>query len=145
MMIRKEMFEELGGFSDLYKPFYYEDFDLGLRAWYQGWSSYFYPGAEVIHADKGTIEDHFKSDLIKSTQRRNRYFLEWVHFPKTRLIFSTIPFTLMQVLGELILFDKKNIKAFFAAIKSLKDVRAYRKAIAIKKIQLNQIIELTDN
>ena len=145
VMMRKEMFNELGGFSDLYKPFYYEDFDLGLRAWYQGWYSYFDPDAEVIHADKGTIEDHFKSDLIKSTQRRNRYFLEWVHFPKTRLIFSTIPFTLMQLLGELILFDKKNVRAFFAAITNLKEIRKYRKAIASKKLKLNKIIELTDN
>lgn len=145
VMMRKEMFEELGGFSDLYKPFYYEDFDLGLRAWYQGWSSYFYPCAEVIHADKGTIEDHFKSDLIKSTQRRNRYFLEWVHFPKSRLIFSTIPFTLMQLLGELVLLDKKNIKAFYAAISNIKDVFAYRKTIVSKKIQLNEILDLTED
>lgn len=145
VMMRKEMFEELGGFSDLYKPFYYEDFDLGLRAWYQGWSSYFHPCAEVIHADKGTIEDHFKSDLIKSTQRRNRYFLEWVHFSKTRLIFSTIPFTLMQLLGELVLLDKKNIKAFYAAISNIKDVIAYRKAIVSKKIQLNEILDLTED
>ncbi|MDC1436014.1 glycosyltransferase family 2 protein [Gammaproteobacteria bacterium] len=145
VMMRKEMFEELGGFSDLYKPFYYEDFDLGLRAWYQGWSSYFYPCAEVIHADKGTIEDHFKSDLIKSTQRRNRYFLEWVHFPKTRLIFSTIPFTLMQLLGELVLLDKKNIKAFYAAITQFKTISASRKAISTKKLQLNEIINLTDD
>jgi len=145
VMIRKEMFNKLGGFSDLYKPFYYEDFDLGLRAWYQGWPSYFCPGAEVIHADKGSIEDHFKSDLIKSTQRRNRYFLEWVHFPKIRLIFSTIPFTLMQLLGELILFDKKNVRAFFAAITNLKEIRKHRKAIASKKLKLNKIIELTNN
>ncbi len=144
VMIRKEMFEKLGGFSDLYKPFYYEDFDLGLRAWYQGWSSYFYPCAEVIHADKGTIENHFKSDLIKSTQRRNRYFLEWSHFSITRLIFSTIPFTLMQVIGELVLLDKKNIKAFYAAITKFNEIRSHRKAIAGKKMQLNEVINLTD-
>ncbi len=144
VMMRKEMFESLGGFSDLYKPFYYEDFDLGLRAWYQGWSSYFHPSAEVIHADKGTIEDHFKSDMIKSTQRRNRYFLEWVHFPLSRLIFSTLPFTMLQVLGELLLLDKKNLKAFFAAIKKFKEIRAYRKASAAKKVQLNEVIKLIE-
>ncbi|MFL2840758.1 MAG: glycosyltransferase family 2 protein [Pseudohongiellaceae bacterium] len=145
VMMRKEMFEKLGGFSEIYKPFYYEDFDLGLRAWYQGWTSYFYPNAEVIHTDKGTIKDHFKSDLIKSTQRRNRYFLEWIHFSITRLIFSTIPFTLIQLLGELVLFDKKNIKAFFTAITKVSEIRACRKAIAVKKIQLNEIIELTES
>lgn len=142
VMMRKSMFETLGGFSDLYKPFYYEDFDVGLRAWYQGWSSHFNPNAEVIHADKGTIEDHFKSDLIKSTQRRNRYLLEWTHFSVPRLLGSTLPFTLLQLLGELILVDKKNIKAFFSALRSLKKVNKNRKSIAGKKNQLSDVIKI---
>lgn len=141
VMMRKEMFEKLGGFSDLYKPFYYEDFDLGLRAWYQGWPSYFIPDAEVVHADKGTIEDHFKSDLIKSTQRCNRYLLEWSHFSLTRLTLSTIPFTLLQLLGELILFDKKNVKAFFMALSKMNEVRENRKSIKVKNLQLSDIIK----
>ena len=140
VMMRKVMFQELGGFSKMYKPFYYEDFDLGLRAWYRGWSSYFDPSAEVLHADKGTIEGHFKSDLIKSTQRRNRHLLEWTHFPLSRLLFSTIPFTLLQLLGELVLIDKKNVKAFFMALKEISEVRQSRKAIRTKKILLSDII-----
>jgi GT2 family glycosyltransferase len=143
VMMRKAMFESLNGFSDLYKPFYYEDFDLGLRAWYRGWKSYFCPNAEVIHADKGTIEDHFKSDLIKSTQRRNRYLLEWTHFPMPRLLFSTLPFTLLQLLGELILMDKKNLKAFSSALKKLKEVRSIRKTLVNKQLNLNDVIALT--
>ncbi len=142
VMMRKSMIEELGGFCDLYKPFYYEDFDLGLRAWYRGWASYFCPDAEVIHADKGTIEDHFKSQLIKSTQRRNRYFLEWSHFSLSRLVFSTIPFTLLQVLGELILFDRKNINAFFAAIKRINEIHENRQHMRDKTKKLNEIIRL---
>lgn len=142
VMMRKNMFEALGGFSDLYKPFYYEDFDLGLRAWYRGWSSYFVPGAEVIHADKGTIEDHYKSDLIKSTQRRNRYKLEWSHFPFSRLLFSTLPFSLLQLLGELILLDKKNIRAFFDAVKDLGSIRQARRVIKQPDSRLKSLSEI---
>ena len=141
VMMRKAMFEALGGFSDLFKPFYYEDFDLGLRASYRGWSSYFNPQAKVIHADKGTIEDHFRSDLIKMTQRRNRYLLEWTHFSMLRLLFSTLPFTLLQVLGELLLIDKKNIKAFFLALQKLSEVRQMRKSIKSKKVPLSTILK----
>ncbi|MGA1742637.1 MAG: glycosyltransferase family 2 protein [Pseudohongiellaceae bacterium] len=146
VMMRKQMFEELGGFSELYKPFYYEDFDLGLRAWYKGWFSHFIPAAEVIHADKGTIEDHYKSELIKRTQRRNRYKLEWSHFPLSRLMFSTLPFSLLQIFGELILFDKKNLLAFRDALKDLGAIREARHSIKVsaptaKKLQ--DIIELT--
>ena len=145
VMMRKKMFETLGGFSDLYKPFYYEDFDLGLKAWYQGWPSYFIPGAEVIHADKGTIEGHFKSDLIKSTQRCNRYLLEWSHFSFSRLALTTIPFTLLQLLGEFILFDKKNVKAFFKALSKMHEVRKNRKSIKFKKFKLSGVIKTINN
>ena len=36
LMLRKSMFQALGGFDPIYKPFYGEDSDLGLRAWRQG-------------------------------------------------------------------------------------------------------------
>lgn len=146
VMMRKYMFEELGGFSELYKPFYYEDFDLGLRAWYRGWVSHFVPEAEVIHADKGTIEDHYKSELIKRTQRRNRYKLEWSHFPLGRLLFSTLPFSLLQLLGELILLDKKNLLAFRDALGDLRAIRRARQEIknsASAGKSLEDIIKLT--
>tara|TARA_A100001391_G_scaffold200106_1_gene184103 strand:- start:8 stop:979 length:972 start_codon:yes stop_codon:yes gene_type:complete len=142
VMMRKSMFETLGGFSPLYKPFYYEDFDLGLRAWYRGWYSYFEPAAEVSHADKGTIEDNFKSELIKSTQRRNRYKLEWTHFSPGTLCFKTLPFSLLQLLGEIILFDRKNVRAFFAALADLKAIRAQRKSLRQAEMTLAEVLQL---
>ena len=35
--VRRERFLELQGFDDLFSPFYYEDTDLGFRAWRRGW------------------------------------------------------------------------------------------------------------
>ena len=35
-MVRKSMFLALGGFHPIFKPFYSEDYDLGLRAWRRG-------------------------------------------------------------------------------------------------------------
>jgi len=148
VMMRKSMFQELGGFCELYKPFYYEDFDLGLRAWYHGWSSHFDPLARVIHADGGTIEDHYKSALIKSTQRQNRYKLEWSHFSLGRLIFSTLPFSLLQLLGELLLFDKKNLLAFINAMQDLPAIRRERrilKSMPQKGYRLSDILTRTVN
>ena len=78
-MLRRSMFEKLDGFSTLFEPFYSEDFDLGLRAWYQGWASVVSTDTQVIHFDKGAIETHYDQSFIKKTQRRNRLMLEFLH------------------------------------------------------------------
>lgn len=42
-------FVALGGFDDLYRPGYYEDFDLTYRAWERGWKSVYEPRSLIYH------------------------------------------------------------------------------------------------
>ena len=46
---RRSMLEELGGFDEAYSPFYWEDADLGYRAWKRGWKSLYQPASTVYH------------------------------------------------------------------------------------------------
>ena len=126
MMVRKSMFDTLGGFHSLFRPFYGEDFDLGLRAWARGWPSFFEPGVRVIHQEKGSISQTKKSAYVKTIQRRNRYLLEWLHFSKKQLLFSTLPASLIQLLGELLTLDITNLKGFLLACRELNRVRHAR-------------------
>lgn len=144
VMLRGSKFRALGGFSTIYEPFYYEDFDLGLRAWYRGWPSYFAPDARVVHAEKATISSSFRSDCIKSVWFRNRYFLEWTHFPARRLFLSTLPFTLLRIAGELALLKRAKLKGFYLAAARIKDVaRARREAKNNRVHDLNDVLEFT--
>ena len=49
LFMRRELFEELGGFDERYFV-YYEEVDLCLRARRSGWASYHLDDAEVVHA-----------------------------------------------------------------------------------------------
>jgi len=71
-VFRTEFFNKLGGFDALYRPAYYEDADLGIRAWQQGWKSLYNPSAVLYHREGGTISDQFKSDLLDQTINRNK-------------------------------------------------------------------------
>lgn len=143
-MLRRSKFRALGGFCAIYEPFYYEDFDIGLRAWYRGWPCYFAPGARVVHVEKSTIGSSFRSDYIKSIWRRNRYFLEWIHFPASRLLISTLPFTLLQVAGELALLKRAKLKGLCLAIIQIKDViRARRETKKDRVYNLRDVLEFT--
>lgn len=142
MLFRKTQFDALGGFDELFQPYYSEDLDLGLRAWLRGWQSLVDPSVEVLHKDKGSIETHHKSDRIKRVQRRNRYFVEWIHYPASRLALTTLPFSALQYFGELLSFDKKNIGGFHDAIRQLGAVRQRRRELATHRVRsLDDVVD----
>ena len=54
-LCRREAFLGLGGFDDVYAPFFWEDVDLGYRAWRSGLASLHVPGARCDHEGSATI------------------------------------------------------------------------------------------
>lgn len=130
MLVSKPRFLALGGFHPLYKPFYSEDVDLGLRAWRRGWSSYFEPNSTVIHQKQGSIKENVKRNHIKRIRRRNSYLLEWVHWPLWRIFTMAVPLSIWQLLGELILLDMVNVGGFFLAIPKIPAAIKARKELA---------------
>lgn len=142
-MVRKSMFQALGGFHPIYKPFYSEDYDLGLRAWRRGWGSYFEPTVSIVHQSVGSIRESVKLQQVKCTRRRNRYLLEWIHLTPIQLLFSAIPMSLLQLFGELLILDKTNLKGFFQAVAKIPAVINARREIRhTQKISINEVLEL---
>ena len=54
-IIRRSEFLRLGGFDAVYEPFYFEDLDLGLRAWRSGYKLLWEPAAVVEHQHESTM------------------------------------------------------------------------------------------
>lgn len=70
LMIRRELFNELGGFDQVYSPAYCEDSDLCLRVWYQKHRRVvFQPKSRVVHIEGESFTPVKKESLI---QRNNR-------------------------------------------------------------------------
>lgn len=138
-MVRKSMFNALQGFHPIFKPFYSEDYDLGLRAWRRGWASYFEPSVHIVHQSVGSIRSNVKMNHIKTIRRRNRYILEWMHLSATQLWFGAIPASIVQLLGEVLLLDKVNLKGFYLACAKLPEVIQAR-----REIQATQTMRMTD-
>lgn len=73
----REKFLLLGGFDDLYRPFYWEDIDLCYRAWRRGWSVLLHPESRVQHAGQGTIGRFYTPATIQSIYWKNRFLFVW--------------------------------------------------------------------
>lgn len=79
---RRDRFLALGGFSSLYRPFYFEDLDLSVRGWRSGWKVLYEPRSTVVHRFRsvaGTIRTRFSIDAVRRIRARNRLLFHWRH------------------------------------------------------------------
>jgi GT2 family glycosyltransferase len=126
--IRRSQFQELDGLDTLFSPFYYEDFDLGIRAWQRGWKTYFEPRSWVTHEHKGSIAASVARRRVKRLGRRNRFLLLWVHLSSRKLWLSHIPFTAVRVLTRLARLDTVYLPALWSAARLAGEVKKRRRA-----------------
>ena len=75
-IIRKSLFQKLGGFDPIYAPFYSEDLDLGFRAWKSGYTLLWEPTSIVKHHHEVTMS-RFSTNLLNYVKERNRLLNTW--------------------------------------------------------------------
>ena len=95
--VNRARFIEMQGFDNLFYPFYYEDTDLGFRAWRRGWKCIVVPEARVTHYHTGTIARSFKQLKVSAIRKRNRLLYLWKNLTSTRLLRQHILFQLLRV------------------------------------------------
>jgi GT2 family glycosyltransferase len=64
-LIRRDLFLQIGGFWDALPSMYWEDVELGLRAWLHGYRCVFQPGLVFPHESGATTKESI-SDLRRS-------------------------------------------------------------------------------
>jgi GT2 family glycosyltransferase len=127
--IGKKKFLEIGGFDEMFSPFYWEDVDLSYRAWKKGWCIVYEPLSVARHRVHSTINRYnFKDTSISWISERNRYILVWKNvFDKKLLLkhFAFIPIRLFYsiVKGRLTV----SLMALAGALKILPEIRLERK------------------
>ncbi len=99
----------LGGMDLLYKPFYWEDVDLGYRAWRRGWRIIWDPVSRCVHDhQKSVIASNFSPEFVKATAQRNQFLFVWKNIFDRRMLTSHFL--------HLPLFIKNYPKPFFRAL-----------------------------
>ncbi len=128
--VKKTLFLELGGFLALFKPFYSEDFDLGLRAWRRGWRTVLEPASRVVHQERGSIASHISRKRVRQIRTRNWFMLEWLHVSRRDLCRHFIPRYCTQAVGRLLRLDHVYFRGLAGALWHLPEVLSWRKTIA---------------
>jgi GT2 family glycosyltransferase len=134
-LVDRKKLEELSGFNEIFSPFYHEDLDLSLRAWENGWKSYYEPEAVCTHAVSSTIKSHSSKKKIKIISTRNRLLLHYFHLDSITLYLWHV-ITFLSLPLKLIAGKAYYLTAYKLYLQKLADMRAYKiafKQAAIKK------------
>lgn len=117
-ILRKDIFQKLGGFDSVYEPFYCEDLDLGIRAWKSGYTLLWEPKCVVEHNHESTISK-FSKNLLNYVKERNRLISTWRNITDPQFIISNR----IALIGR-VLSGPNYIKIILAARKQIKKHKA---------------------
>lgn len=86
-IFKKSIFQKVGGFDELYKPFYWEDIDLSFRARRLGYICVFEPFSKVDHFhEEGAILKRHSKFFIKTISYKNQFLFVWKNIDDYHLI-----------------------------------------------------------
>jgi GT2 family glycosyltransferase len=79
-MVRRSLWNEIGGFSEIYAPAYFEDTDLAFRVRQKGYKTVYAPSSQVIHYE-GLSNGLSTETGVKKFQEVNRtkFKARWKH------------------------------------------------------------------
>jgi GT2 family glycosyltransferase len=95
-------FLDLGGYHEMYAPFFWEDVELGYRAWRRGLRVLHVPSASCRHEGSATLRETYEADERERFFFRNRvlFHLRNLQDPSRRL-------ACLGALAALALFDDR--------------------------------------
>lgn len=124
-----EKLRQLGGFNEIFSPFYVEDYELSLRAWRLGWTCLYEHRAVCRHRVSDTIKTTSRKRFVDMIYDRNKMMLHALHLQGAKLILwylQLLPEALIRLLtGRFYFFN--SIYQFF---RMHGKVRSQRKAFA---------------
>jgi len=112
-----DILKSLGGFDEIYSPYYWEDSDLAIRAIRKGHSIVYEPSCIVYHKASSTIaatQTNAKRNIIS---RRNKFIFAWKHMTNSSQWRNHVFSTILSVLLRWVILDYKYYVGFFLAIK----------------------------
>ena len=144
--ISREKINMLGGFDELFAPFYVEDFELSLRAWRMGWKCYYEHNTICRHQTSTTIKNNNRKNFVKAIYYRNKMFLHAIHLEGFKLFLwyvQLIPEIILHIITGRFWFFK-SLQMFFSSRKKIQKSRSNFTALTGNKNELLSMKEVVN-
>lgn len=120
---RRSIWNKLGGFNELYRPFYWEDIDISYRAMKSGFKIFFEPKSVVTHFhEKGAIKNKFSNKYIETISYRNQILFVWLNITDRIYLISHAYWIMRYLFRAIVRFDTIYLVGFFQAVSKIPQV-----------------------
>lgn len=134
-LYRRAHFEKLGGFSELFCPFYFEEVDLSYRAWKCGHPILYCAPAGVTHyVESSSIASTHAEQFRKAQHRIHQYFFFWKNIDSKRLWLSHLFWTGLRLPFAWAWKDWAFYKAIEAGFQYRQEIAQERAALLASKV-----------
>lgn len=142
-LVSREKMLKLQGFNEIFSPFYFEDFDVSLRAWRKGWKCYYTEDTFCKHCHSQTINSNFSKEYVQGIFLRNRFIFNDLHKSSNECLRLRVQAFLKIILYTIIPTKSHRVvkQAAIAYVKMLKQVRENKKALYSGLLPLQSVIQ----
>ncbi len=142
VLLSRKIFLKLGGFFQIYAPFYWEDIDLSYRAWKSGYKILFTIEVEVFHKHESTIGRYFKDTKIKLIAYRNSFYFIWLNLSDFDKIIEHCLFLPVNLIKMLLLDSISFASFFWALINIFRVLKLRRKSQKLNKLSDKEVLNI---
>jgi len=131
-LVSREKLLLLGGFDEIFAPYYIEDYEMSLRAWRLGWKCYYEHRSMCRHKTSSTIKSKSRKKHIQTIYYRNKMFLHAIHLSpfQMALYYPQIFFECLIRVASFRFHYVKSIALFFAQREKCKESRSRFEKVA---------------
>jgi GT2 family glycosyltransferase len=139
---------EIGGFDELFSPFYSEDMELSIRAWRLNWKCYYEHQAVCRHRLSATTKNYKTPSWVKSVYFRNRFYFHALHMNGLPLFLWYCQVTLIDLMPKLLvgkLWIWKSYRELFRNNAVIKQHKTRFKSLMDAKGSVTTLFDVVKN
>lgn len=134
--------KQIGGFYELFSPFYCEDMELSMRAWKLNWKCYYEHEAICRHQISATTKNYKTAQWVKSIYYRNRFYFHALHLDGLALVGWYIQITLIDLLPKLLVGQFWIWKSYTELFKNSALINQYRNRLKELLVKSNSKVTI---
>lgn len=112
----RKKYLEIGGFDEIFSPYYWEDSDITLRALRKGWQIQYSPERKLYHKTSSTISRTQSNIKRRLVSIRNKHLFAWRHIIGLKQWVVHVSFIFTSLLTRWLILDWKYYVALIWAL-----------------------------
>lgn len=143
-LIDRKKLLEMGGFDEIFSPFYSEDFELGLRAWRLRWKCYYEHKSVCYHHVMASTSKYKTKNWVKYIYYRNKFLLHAIHHNGAQLYLWYLQLVFLEVIPKLLLGRFWILKSYIAVINHSNEIKKSKRKLALLMAKHDSDLSIAD-